>query len=144
MRPELLRLLGVPFKRGGRCLRGLDCLGLCLAGLEILRPELELEDPWETLRARWASGWRPEHGESFPPGWTELELSAELKAGDVLTMRGDGGTGGMPLAHLALAIDRGNVLHTTHRTGVVIVRRELLEGRLESIMRPPAPQGARL
>lgn len=137
-------LVGLPFARGARGPKAFDCLGLTLKGLEILRPDLELEDPWTLLAERWKEGWRPEPGEHFPPGFSAVSLNG-LEAGDVLLV-GQKTAKHPTLTHVDLVLWTTLILRTRLKTGATIeplsriLRRTSAAGPLGA-MRPPGPGG---
>ena len=143
-RLEIGELVGLAFCTGARGPASFDCLGLTMRGLEILRPDLALVDPWENLGGKWESGWRPEPGEYFPGGWSLASLTS-LELGDVLLVghtRGEAPT----LEHLDLVLWGGLMLRTRRKTGVTIEpARRLLAARghggegILGAMRPPIP-----
>jgi len=142
-RRAIQELVGIPFARAARGPVSFDCLGLTLEGLALLRPDLELVDPWAELGAKWLTGWRPGAGEHFPAGFVRVEL-AELECGDVLLVGHD--RGAFPsLTHLDLVLWGGLILRTRKKTGATIeplsriLRRRGSERPLGA-MRPPAEE----
>lgn len=122
-------LVGIPFKMGGRDRAGMDCLGISLAGLEVLdRPQ---PDPWDTLRRLAVEKRLPSSGD-FPPGFTVLEESEPLVAGDILVLEIPGAP-----AHLAVVIDPRHALTTAKVVGSFVARIDRLPGRIVRRMRPP-------
>ena len=138
-RLEIEGLVGAPFETGGRG-PAFDCLGLTLAGLAILRPDLTIGDPWLELGARWAEGWRPGPGDYFPSTFLHVELD-QVRAGDVLLVGHHHGE--LPtMTHVDLALWSQLVLRTRKRTGATIDNlRRLRSGpkarTLLGAMRPP-------
>lgn len=140
-RTAIAALVGRPFVRGARGPKAFDCLGLTLKGLEILRPDLELEDPWTLLAARWKEGWRPGPGEHFPPGFARVSLN-ELEAGDVLLV-GEKTAEHPTLTHLDLVLWATMILRTRLKTGATIepiarILRRTGSSSPLGAMRPPA------
>lgn len=142
-RNRVAALVGHPFARGARGPRAFDCLGLTLKGLEILRPDLKLEDPWTLLAAKWKEGWRPEPGEHFPPGFVRVSLK-EIAAGDVLLV-GTRSAKHPTLTHLDLVLWGTLILRTRLKTGATIepiariLRRSWAASGPLGAMRPPGP-----
>jgi hypothetical protein len=142
-RREIQELVGIPFARGARGPEALDCLGLTLEGLALLRPDLELVDPWAELGAKWLTGWRPEAGDHFPAGFVPVTLN-KIECGDVLLVGHK--RGAFPsLTHLDLVLWGGLILRTRKKTGATIeplsriLRRRGSEGPIGA-MRPPAEE----
>ena len=128
-------LLGIPFARGGRTREGMDCLGIVLAGLEVLRPDLELDDPWEAIRDDWEAGIRPE---VVPPEWEEIAAPvACYRPGDVLFVLADGGPN-----HVALYIGDNLVLHSMAGAGSGITRLGRIRPKVVKVLRPPAKEAS--
>lgn len=128
------KLVGAPFLRGGRDALGIDCLGVVLAGLRVLRPDLQIRDPWAVLRETWDLG-QIEPEVAFPGDWRDLPAHAKLREGDVLILRDLEGPN-----HLGLVLGPGHqVLHAKERTGTILTRARRLRSRIVRVMRPPPP-----
>ena len=134
-RADLIELVGVPWRLGGRSLEGLDCLGLVLECCH--RDRIEMCDVWATWKQAYASGWR-DFELAIPPGWEFIELSM-LGRGAVLVLEADD----LP-CHLAYVLSGSRVLTTTSATGAVSLPMCSVWKRIRSALHaiPPARRGA--
>ena len=130
---DLLELLGVPFRLGGReVTTGLDCLGLVLECCH--RDRIPMLDVWATWREAYSSGWR-DFQMALPPGWEFIERTS-LERGDVLILLGEGD---LP-CHLAYCVSSSRVLTTAHETGVVSLPICQVSRRITSCVRSIRPR----
>jgi cell wall-associated NlpC family hydrolase len=128
MNDPLELLVGVPFKVGGRDISGMDCLGLVLAGCQLLgRP---FPDPWKRYAEVWQRGERPIE-ELTPAGWSQLLPAVHLLRGDIILSRSDG----VP-NHVSLAVGARDLLHTTKEgQRSEIIRARMLRPRMVYVYR---------
>ena len=127
--PWYYDLLGTPYLRGGMDPRqGLDCFGLLLEayrrrGSDLDLPEFSYDGDWR----RRALGYFIEHAPRlFCPAERPFQ---EL---DVLVTEPDGDE--EPL-HVSVFVDPSNVLHTTRRSGVHVVRARRLGKTTREVLR---------
>lgn len=126
---QFLPLLGIPFLTGGRTRAGIDCLGLVLAGLQVMG--IPWQDPWDRIAEAWKRGERSVQS-ALPEGWTELPAETPLERGDVVMSRNAAGV----VQHVALVIDVArNLLHTSEGTGSVITPARAVRGRIVAVFR---------
>jgi cell wall-associated NlpC family hydrolase len=127
---DLAALVGVPYVVGGRTLEGLDCLGLVIAAMRVLRPGVGVPDLWEAAQEAVRGGWRGE--DVTPDGWADLAADAPWRAADVLWLHDATGPN-----HLGIVIPGGRFLHTAERVGSCVLPMRRVVRRVVRGLRPP-------
>jgi len=119
------KLIGVPFKWGGRDLSGLDCWGIvrayhALRGVTIPDP---LEYQWDPREGKDAAA--DVFGPNITAEW--LEVAGAAEPGDVLLLSRNGGECAV---HCAVYVGGQRILHATSQFGVVSEPLRRVRGRL--------------